>query len=179
LDLHAPKRPTPLPRPSSADGQFARTERYATSVLPFIGPAITTRYGWHEMHQGEVKDGAVDVVRGVAGFLAEGKLLVVAAAVIPMASPVLHACGVLGAIGTLAGAPLDGGRDVVEGARQHHGETLLIGGVKLVGSGLGIAGALAASPALVIASAVVGLGAIAYQNRGAIREKLHQWGQAL
>jgi hypothetical protein len=189
----APQADTPAPSGSQdtvqrgTDNKVQRLKRYAGSFLPFgVGSAITLKYGIDEVREGNTKNGIVDAVRGVAGILDNANLLVYLSAVVPIAGPILTVAGTIGAISGIIAAPLDGGRDVVEGLHGLHThapptaagntprQTTAIGAVKLAAAGLSIAGSLTANPILLAAGTVVGMSAMLYQNRAAIAHVAHK-----
>jgi hypothetical protein len=151
---------------------FQRLKRYAPSVLPFgLGAAVTLKYGIDEVREGKKKDGWVDVARGSGGILDNANLAIYLNGfhLMHVAAPVLTAAGFLGALSMFTTAPLDGGRDLIQGLHQHNTKLAAIGAVKLGAVGLSVAGSLTHLPLFLAAGTVVGMGALIYQNRAAIK----------
>lgn len=173
-----------------------RQKRYAGAIIPGVGAVITAFYGAKEIKQGHVKDGLVDLVRGICGVGSLGKAPVLLSPFIHvLSSGPLQLAGAIGGSASLLAAPLDGGRDLyngIQGLRSHEltpkeeakgltldakhrqaRETALIGAAKLGLSCLSAAGAILVMPPLGYAAIGLGLGLLAYQNRkGPIVQKI-------
>ncbi len=129
-----------------------------------------------------VKDGVIDITKGVNGtlslvdhipiYIAAGAGVMHAATPAIVAAALPTATMIAGPLGVIGGA-LDGGRDVYEGVKDHNTKQAVIGGVKLTSAALGTVGAVTVNPILLGASGALYLGAVVVQNWQGIKDGAH------
>ncbi len=146
-------------------GKVAVVAEKAGGALAVVGGGFQTAQGVGELRSGHVTNGVADTGQGALN-VAGGAAMLVGGAASTVAAPI--------ALG--AGALIDGGRDVINGVREHDTEKVAVGGAKGLAGTLMAAGGVAAATgagapvgaALALAGGAIYAGAAVYEHRKAV-----------